>query len=73
MDNWDYIVGITFISLDNHTYPLAPYEAITEEQYNKMKSEMKPFNPELLKRFEKHKYESDVGESECVGMVCPIR
>jgi len=72
-DNWDYIVGITFISLDNHTYPLAPYEAITEEQYNKMKSEMKPFNHELLKRFEKHKYESDVGESECVGMVCPIR
>lgn len=29
-DNWDTIVGVTFLSLDDSFYQLLPYEAITK-------------------------------------------
>lgn len=51
-DNWDTIVGISFLSLDDNFYELAPYEAITKEEYEKRLSEMQPFNPDLITKYE---------------------
>lgn len=70
-ENWDSIVGITFLSLGNHTYPLAPYEAITEEEYKRRKAEMKEFNPQMLQKFKNGIF--DEGDSECAGGACPVR
>lgn len=73
-DNWDSIIGITFLSLTSHVYPLAPYESITEEEYNKRKTEMKPFDPELLWKYEKEKTDLEASLESCeAGGACPIR
>ena len=34
---------------------------------------MKPFNPSLLSRYEQQETELDIGDSECVNGVCPVR
>jgi len=72
-DNWDSVIGITFINLDDSFYKLLPYEAITEEEYNKRVFEMKPFVPSLISKYEIEEMELDMGNSECVGGSCPIR
>ena len=76
LDGWDNFVGVSFLSHDGGTYTLAPYEAITEEEYNKLAKEMKPFEAELLKKYEIGETEadlSDVDDPDCSSGVCPIR
>ena len=34
---------------------------------------MKAFNPSLISKYEQEESELDIGESECVNGVCPIR
>jgi len=70
-NNWDSVIGITFISLDNSFYQLLPYESITEAEYNTRKAKMKPFNPELLLKYE-HR-EEEIIDDECASGSCPIR
>jgi ribonucleoside-diphosphate reductase alpha chain/ribonucleoside-triphosphate reductase len=72
-DNWEYVVGVTFISLEDSFYPLLPYEAMDEAEYNKREQAMKPFIPSLLTKYEKIESELDLGDSECTGGICPIR
>lgn len=72
-DNWDIVVGITFISLDNNVYPLAPYEQITKEKYEEMKRNMKPFDETLLLKYEKVEEEHELTNDECATGACPIR
>ena len=72
-DNWDDIVALSFLSYDDNFYELLPYEEITVEEYEKRKKEMKPFNPSLLSKYEQEESELDIGESECVNGVCPVR
>ena len=38
--HWEAISGISFLPKDNHVYQQAPFEMITEEQYNIMQSTM---------------------------------
>ena len=35
-NNFDFISGISFLPYDEHSYAQAPYEQITEEEYNEM-------------------------------------
>ena len=34
-ENWDMIGGLSFLPRSNHVYRLAPYEEITQEEYEK--------------------------------------
>ena len=34
---------------------------------------MRPFNPSLLSKYEFDETELDIGDSECVNGVCPVR
>ena len=72
-ENWDDLIAVSFVSLDNSFYQLMPYESITKEEYEKRMSVMKLFNPNLLQKYEVEEVEIDLGESECIGSVCPIR
>lgn len=73
-DGWDNFVGVSFLSHDGGTYTLAPYEAITEEKYEAMKSSIKPFEPALLRKYEQAETEIDMESMEsCSSGVCPIR
>lgn len=72
-DHWDDVVALSFLSLDDSFYQLLPYEAITEEEYKRRRSEMKPFLTNLLGKYEKHETELDIGTEGCDSGACPVR
>jgi len=72
-DNWDTVIGLTFISLDDSFYQLLPYEAITEEEYNRRVADMKPFVPSLISKYEVEEMELDIGNESCASGSCPVR
>lgn len=72
-NNWDDIVGVTFLSLDDSFYQLMPYESISEEQYNEMLKNTPRFNPNMLSQYENFEEEFDVLDSDCDSGICPIR
>ncbi len=72
-ENWDDVVALSFLSYDDSFYELLPYEAITQAEYERRKAAMRPFNPSLISKYEHEETELDIGESDCVNGVCPIR
>jgi ribonucleoside-diphosphate reductase alpha chain/ribonucleoside-triphosphate reductase len=72
-DNWDDIIGITFIPYNDSFYELLPFETITEDEYNNRINKMKPFIPSLISKYELEEIELDIGASSCENGVCPLR
>jgi len=72
-EHWDDVVALSFLSLDDSFYQLLPYEAITEEEYERRRAEMKPFLTNLLTKYEKYETELDIGTEGCETGACPIR
>jgi ribonucleoside-diphosphate reductase alpha chain/ribonucleoside-triphosphate reductase len=72
-DNWDDVVGVTFISYADSFYELLPYEEISREEYEERVAGMKPFIPSLISKYEHEETELDVGDEGCESGVCPIR
>jgi adenosylcobalamin-dependent ribonucleoside-triphosphate reductase len=72
-DNWDDVVALSFLSLEDNFYKLLPYEAIEEEEYNKRREQMKPFVPSLIAKYEKQETQIDVGNDGCETGKCPVR
>lgn len=72
-DNWDDFVGVSFLALDGGTYQLAPYEAITREQYEEMAAKMRPFDPAVLQRYETGNQSELDANDDCATGACPIR
>lgn len=72
-EHWDGIVALSFLSFDDNFYELMPYESIDEAEYERRRAAMKPFNPSLISKYEREETELDIGDSECVGGVCPVR
>ncbi|GKX29515.1 adenosylcobalamin-dependent ribonucleoside-triphosphate reductase [Vallitalea longa] len=71
--NWDDIVALSFLSLDDSFYKLLPYESINEEEYKKRNDKLRPFLPSLISKYEKDELDYDIGDSGCENGVCPIR
>jgi len=72
-DNWDNIIGLSFVALDDSFYQLMPYEKITEETYNELVKELQPFNHSLLKKYETEEFfeDDDVDDDpNCTSGVC---
>lgn len=72
-NNWDDVVGITFLSLDDSFYQLLPYESITEDKYNEIFENMPRFNPNILKKYEAFEEEFEIQDQDCESGACPIR
>ncbi|HHX02839.1 MAG TPA: ribonucleoside-triphosphate reductase, adenosylcobalamin-dependent, partial [Tissierellia bacterium] len=72
-DNWDDVVAVSFLSLDDNFYELLPYESIEEEEYEKRKAAMKPFRPSLISKYEVVETQFDIGDDGCENGVCPVR
>lgn len=72
-DNWDDIVGVTFLSLDDSFYQLMPYEAISKEKYEELLAKLPKFTPSSLKKFETFEEEFDILDADCDSGACPIR
>lgn len=72
-DNWEDTVALSFLSYEDNFYDLLPFEEISEEEYNRRVSEMKPFIPSLISNYEKEEVEYDIGDEGCEGGICPVR
>lgn len=73
-DNWDDVVAVSFLSLDDHFYEQAPYESITEKQYLEMTDDMVTFDANLISKYEQEETEFDMAnDPSCSSGVCPIR
>lgn len=71
--NFDKLVGVTFLPAVDHVYQQAPYEEITEEEYEALKAEMpERINWALLREFEKEDMTESAKELACVGGSCEI-
>lgn len=65
--NWQYLKTISFLCHSDHGFKQAPKEAITEEQYEKLSSQVKPIAVDDIP-------EGDlVDGTECEGGSCPLR
>lgn len=71
-DNFDDIVGVTFLPLMEETYPLLPYQCTSKEDYEERISRIKPFDYDLLARYDDDE-QHDILDSECENGACPIR
>ena len=72
-ENWDSFVGVTFLSLDDNFYQLAPYESITKEQFEEMASKTPRFSADTLSQFENFEDEFELLDEDCDIGVCPIK
>ena len=72
-NNWDSIVALSFLPLNDSFYELLPYEAIGEEEYEIKVKQMKPFIASLISKYENEEQEIDIGNDGCESGICPIR
>ncbi|HBF2930471.1 ribonucleoside-triphosphate reductase, adenosylcobalamin-dependent [Clostridioides difficile] len=73
-ENFNSIVGITFLPLAEETYPLMPFEKISEDEYYRRLKDIKPINNDYLRLLESDSFEEqDIYESACTSGACPIR
>lgn len=70
---WDKVSGISFLPKDNHVYQQAPFEAITEEQYEKLNEAM-PTNVDfsLLSNYEMEDGTTNSRALACTANGCEI-
>lgn len=71
-DNFDTVVGITFLPLMEETYPLLPYECTTKEDYEERMKQIKPIDYSLLTELDDSE-EREIIDKECASGACPIR
>lgn len=73
-EEWDKFVGVSFLSHDGGTYQLAPYEAITKEEYEQLAGSFMPFDPDILELYEKTGFSDlDPDDPDCATGGCPVR
>lgn len=71
-EHFDDICGVSFLPKDNGTYVQAPYTEITEKEYKKAVSELKPIDWSLLEVFEIEDQTTSSREIACGGGSCEI-
>jgi len=69
---WEIIGGLSFLPRDTGVYRLAPYEAITEDEYNRRVKELPVIDFSQILAFEKDDEGSGSKEYSCVGDRCEI-
>lgn len=71
-DNFDCVVGITFLPLFEETYPLLPFECTTKEDYEERMMSVRPIDYELLNFYDSNE-ENEIIDNDCSTGACPIR
>lgn len=71
-ENWDSIGGLSFLPRSDHVYQLAPYEAITKEEYEKRVKNIKKIDFSKLSQYEITDNTIGAKEFACVSGVCEI-
>ena len=71
-ENWDWIGGLSFLPRSEHVYQLAPYEAITKEEYEKRTRSIGKIDFSKLSQYEATDNTTGAKEFACVAGVCEI-
>lgn len=71
-NNWQFISGVSFLPFDGGSYQLAPYEAITEEQYKTITSKFPVIDFNRISEFERTDLTDGSREFACVGGKCEV-
>ncbi|HWT26327.1 MAG TPA: ribonucleoside-triphosphate reductase, adenosylcobalamin-dependent, partial [Mobilitalea sp.] len=71
-ENFDFVVGITFLPLMDETYPLLPFQCTTKEDYEERLKQIKPIDYDLLAQLENDE-EQEILDADCESGACPIR
>jgi len=72
-NNWDDVVAVSFVSLDDSFYAQMPYEEISKQEYERRVKSMVHFIPSLISKYEKDDITTDPGDESCESGICPIR
>lgn len=70
--NWDFIGGLTFLPVAGGSYPLQPYEEITEETYNTLMSTFPELDFTQLSKYELEDSTHGSREFACTSGVCEL-
>lgn len=70
--NWDRINGVSFLPYDGGHYELAPYEEITEAQYEQLVKEFPKLDYSQLSKFEEDGQYSSTVPWSCTGDKCEL-
>ena len=71
-ENWDWIGGLSFLPRSDHVYKLAPYEAITKEEYERRSKVIGKIDFSKLSQYEAADNTTGAKEFACVSGVCEI-
>lgn len=71
-ENWDSIGGLSFLPRSEHVYQLAPYEAITKEEYEKRSKAIGKIDFSKLSQYEIVDNTTGAKEFACVSGVCEV-
>ncbi|MFI5260485.1 MAG: ATP cone domain-containing protein [Candidatus Paceibacteria bacterium] len=70
--NWNIIGGLSFLPRSNHVYRLAPYEAITKEEYEARLGRFPKVDYSKLTAYERQDESDMKRELACAGGTCEI-
>jgi len=70
--NWEHINGLSFLPDDGGVYQLAPYEAITKEEFNRLHSNFPNVDFEKLKEYEAVDNTAGAKELACSAGNCDL-
>ena len=70
--NWDMIGGLSFLPRDDHNYALAPYDAITKEEYEERVIQLPQIDFSHIVGYEKEDTTELKKELACVGGACEL-
>ena len=71
-ENWDWVGGLSFLPRSDHVYKLAPYEAITKEEYERRTKAIGKIDFSKLSQYEIIDNTTGAKEFACVAGVCEI-
>ena len=71
-ENWDWIGGLSFLPRSEHVYQLAPYEAITKEEYDKRSKSIGKIDFSKLSQYEATDNTVGAKEFACVSGLCEV-
>ena len=71
-ENWDWVGGLSFLPRSDHVYQLAPYEAITKEEYERRTKSIGKMDFSKLSQYEATDNTIGAKEFACVSGVCEI-
>ncbi len=71
-DHWDIVGGLSFLPRDNHVYQLAPYEAISKEEYERRVAQLPEVDFANIVAYEQQDETVGAKELACAAGTCEI-